>query len=191
MSQEDADLDLSRPLVSVAPKVPMAPRPTLAQRATEGAKSVGGALLVFGLLFAVLLAISFGIDGLAWLSVKALPWLLPIAWICLTVCILLLLPLAVPRRTRGHAAAGMILLSYPIGLTTWFFALLVTYSLWGGWAVLVGLVILGVGVVPIALLASLFGAEWGYLVALTLLTVATFAFRGGGVMLFESLDRPE
>ena len=66
------------------------------------------------------------------------------------------------------------------GFTLWVWGLLLTYDLWGAIAVLVGLVLLGVGVVPIAMLATLFKGMWLTLGELVLLTVLTFGTRFAG-----------
>jgi hypothetical protein len=56
----------------------------------------------------------------------------------------------------------------------------------GIWAVIVGVVILGVGVVPIALLATLFNGLWGGFLPLLILVVLTLGLRVGGLLIAES-----
>ncbi|MCG8505040.1 MAG: hypothetical protein MI755_10575 [Sphingomonadales bacterium] len=47
-------------------------------------------------------------------------FLLPFAQLGFAIVVLILLPMALIRRTRGAAATGMIIGSYLFGLTTWF-----------------------------------------------------------------------
>ena len=70
--------------------------------------------------------------------------------------------------------------SLVFGFTLWVWGLLFTYHLWGAIAVFIGLFLMGVGVVPIAMLATLFKGMWSTLGELVLLTVLTFGTRFAG-----------
>ena len=69
------------------------------------------------------------------------------------------------------------------GLTLWFWALVLTYTIWGAVAVFIGLFLLGIGVVPVAMLATLFDGQAATTLQLLLLTVVTFGARSIGVRL--------
>jgi tetrahydromethanopterin S-methyltransferase subunit F len=43
----------------------------------------------------------------------------------------------------------------------WCFGFLVTYVYWGITGILIGVVLAGIGVVPIGMLASVINGEWG------------------------------
>ena len=66
--------------------------------------------------------------------------------------------------------------------------LLLTLNIWGMGVVFIGIVLGGVGVVPIAMLATLIEGMWGPLIELALLTIATFGGRLGAVSLTGSLE---
>jgi hypothetical protein len=66
--------------------------------------------------------------------------------------------------------------------------LLLTLAIWGVGAVFIGLFLAGVGVVPIAMLATLLKGMWGPLIELVLLTIMTFGSRIGAMSLAESLE---
>lgn len=138
---------------------------------------VGG--LVIGLIvLALLVALSVTfLFGLTWVSAKVSPWLKPTFLLALAASIFLCGPLALFRRTRGTAAALLMIASYVFGAILWITALLLTYQLWGTLAVIIGLLILGVGIVPIALLATIFSAEWWHLADLVVLLLLTFGIR--------------
>ena len=53
-----------------------------------------------------------------------------------------------------------------------------TYSVWGLFAVVVGLVFFGIGVVPIAMFAALVHGDWGNLAVFIAAAVLTYGFRG-------------
>jgi MFS family permease len=128
------------------------------------------------------------IFGLTWVSVLVSPWLVPAFLWTLAISIFILGPLAVIQRTRGFSAAGLLIASYVFGACLWITSLLLTYELWGTIAVVIGLVILGIGIVPVALLASLFHAQWWHLLDLVMLIVATFGTRLLAVWLAEKVD---
>ena len=64
--------------------------------------------------------------------------------------------------------------------------LLLTLALWGVLAVIIGLFLFGVGVVPIAMLATLFNGMWLELGLLFLAVILTFGCRLLGIVLAES-----
>jgi len=74
------------------------------------------------------------------------------------------------------------------GATLWMEGLLLTLAIWGVGAVFIGLFLAGVGVVPIAMLATLIKGMWGPLIELVLLTIMTFGSRIGAMSLAESLE---
>lgn len=121
--------------------------------------------------------------GAEWLGEKLLPFLLPLSMITLAICILILLPLAIFRATRPLAGNGFFIGSYVFGVTGWFMGLLLTLTLWGGVAALFGLFFFGIGVVPIAMLATLFNGMWLELGLLILAIVLTFGCRILGLVL--------
>ena len=95
----------------------------------------------------------------------------------LAFILIVVLPLSLFRRYRGFAAMASLVGSYVFGATVWMSALLLTLKLWGMWAVLIGLFMMGVGVLPIAMLATLLKGMWGALGKLVVLTVLTFGTR--------------
>lgn len=83
---------------------------------------------------------------------------------------------------------GMVIASYVFGATLWIWGLLLTYTLWGGVALFIGLFLMGVGVVPIAMLATMFNGMWsefGQLVFLLAMTVGARAFGAYNIVKYE------
>ena len=133
----------------------------------------GAILALVGLWMIGLLLIKGGV----WLSERVTPWLFYVSQAVLFIAFLGLLPLCASKETRGVGGIGLYVASYVFGVTLWFWSLLVTYTLWGEIALIIGLLIAGVGVLPIALLATVFKGEWKLLGELFLLLVATFGTR--------------
>jgi hypothetical protein len=122
-------------------------------------KIAGGFLLaVGGLVLAWTIVVAL-LNGAVWAGAKTFPWLINAYGFTFGVC-LLIAPLLLFRGARGFVGNTYITASYVFGITTWVWSLLLAYSYWGVFAVIIGLVIMGVGVFPVALLACLFHANW-------------------------------
>jgi hypothetical protein len=121
------------------------------------------------------------------LAVSAYLFLLPVAWLVFGVGIVVLGPLALFRGTRPFAGLGFFLGSFVIGLTTWLLGSAVTLGTYGLGVAVIGWLVLGVGVVPIAIFASFFTLGYpamGW--SLIVMSIVTFAFRAAGSALSEA-----
>lgn len=83
-------------------------------------------------------------------------------------------PALFQKRYRRTAGKIMYLSSYVFGVECWVASLGVCYAL-GGWTlILIGILLLGVGTVPLAILSALFTAHWvimGKTIAILILAV--------------------
>ncbi len=143
----------------------------------EKIKDLGLGILWFAILIGLALLAGLFIKGGLWLSETLYPWLVLISGITFVISILVLLPLGIFKKTRGVSAIGLLIASYIFGATTWVWSFLIAYVLWGFTGLFIGLFIGGVGVVPIAMLASIFNGEWAIFGQLALLVVVTFGVR--------------
>jgi hypothetical protein len=153
-------------------------------------KSVG--YIAFGLICiaAIFLFGALFLYGMVWVSGKLLPWLFDASGIALVVCVFVLLPLCILRKTRPWAGLGFQIASYVFGTMLFAFSCIVAVELWGYGGLLVGLALAGAGVVPIALLAALFHAEWILVGDILFGLILTFGTRHVGLRLLAS-DRAE
>lgn len=149
---------------------------------------LGGILIVGALLLGATALGAVFIFGAAWASTKLLPWFSVLTWVAFGLVVFILLPLAIPRPTRGFSSVALFVASYVFGVTLWMEGLLLTLSIWGIGAVFIGLFMAGVGVVPIAMLATIIKGLWAPLIELVLLTIMTFGSRAGAMSLAESLE---
>ena len=155
----------------------------------ETLKAIGSVVVWIAVMVGVALVAMLLIRGGVWLSDKIYPWLILLSELALAVSVLALAPLAAFRETRGHAGLGFFIVSYVFGTTLWVWSLLLTYVLWGGAALLIGLFLGGVGVLPIALLATAFKGMWSMFGQLILVLVATYATRAFGFNLIQKAER--
>jgi len=147
---------------------------------------LGCAVMVGVLILAIFL-----LRGVVWASDKALPWLNLASEIVLAICILVLLPMCIFRTTRPWAGTGFYLSSYLFGLTLWAFSCLVCYQIWGYRALIFGLILGGVGVLPVAFIASVFTGHWSLVRDLLLQVLLTFGARSLGTWLLSRAPHQE
>ncbi len=143
-------------------------------------KGIGGVLLGATSLVALGLITVGLILGAAWVTERLLGPLITVGWIAITLDLLVLLPLSIVRPFRPYTGTAIGLSSYIFGLVTWLSGFGLAFSIWGAWAVIVGLAFAGVGVVSVALLATLLHGRWGEFLALIVLLVVTIGARIGG-----------
>ena len=114
-------------------------------------------LVIFLCILSVPVLFIFGSIAL---GIKILPYLYKITTGLIVGNIIVLLMAIVNKKMKSGVSGLLILSSIVYGISGWFVGLVVTYNIWGGFAVLIGLLFLGVGVVPMALLATLFNGMW-------------------------------
>ncbi|MBZ5701100.1 MAG: hypothetical protein LAN84_04575 [Acidobacteriia bacterium] len=146
-------------------------------------KKVGSFGLAVVIIVAVFLLTALFLRGMVWASEKALPWLIDAGRIAFDVCALGLLPLCIFRRTRPWAGSGFYLSSFVFGAVLFAFSCLVVVQIWGYGGLIFGLVLGGVGVVPVAFLATLLHRAWPLFWDVVLGTVLTFGTRFLGIYL--------
>jgi hypothetical protein len=155
----------------------------------EKLKNASFGVLGCGVMVGVLFLAVFLIRGAVWAADKALPWLNFASEILLAICILVLLPMCVFRKTRPWAGMGFYFGSYLFGLTLWAFSCLVCYDIWGYRALIIGLLLAGIGVWPVALIASLFTGHWSLVRDLVIQFVLVFGTRFVGTWLASRAPR--
>ena len=148
-------------------------------------KTIGATILWVCLLCGALLLAILLIKGGVWLSERVLPWLSTAMAIVFWLDVIIALPLALIRKTRPVGAVALVLSSYVYGLTLWMWSLLLVATLWGIIAVVIGLILAGVGVVPIAMLATAINGEWAVTGELAFLLLLVFGSRFLGMYLGE------
>jgi hypothetical protein len=152
-------------------------------------EAVGGIAIFFGFMLVLGLFGFLFIQGGLWLSAKLYPILVSISGLTLAVVVFVLLPNGIWSSTPKFAGSGMIIASYVFGACAWTWSFLITYTLWGGLGLAIGLFMAGVGIVPLAMLATLLGGYWSTLGELTLLLALTFGLRAWGAYLLSKAER--
>jgi hypothetical protein len=126
---------------------------------TAKLRDAGGTAAGFLLLLAFIALPIMFLLGAAEFSVWALDWIPSTIGIATLVCVVLI-PLAIIPATRGLASNLFGLASFVFGACLWLYALAFTYLEWGMLAVVIGVMVFGVGVVFTGTLAAIFSATW-------------------------------
>lgn len=146
-----------------------------------------------GLLFFIIitfltigLVIAMMIKSGAWISEQIYPLLLIVSEITFAVILFVFIPLSLFRKTRYYAGKNMMIASYVFGVTLWIWGFVITYKFWGVLGIVIGILLLGVGVVPMAMLAAIFNTAWYELLKLGVLLFITYCVRTLGNYILET-----
>ena len=154
-------------------------------------KSVGFALLGIAVIVGLATLAAALVYGAVWVSEQLVEYVIAAVWLALANCIVVLAPLALFRGTRIAAVVGFMICSCVFGTCTWILALLTAYLYWGLAAIVIGLLLGGVGVVPIGMLAALFNADWYGVIGATIGLVLAYGTRAIALWLASLVDRAE
>jgi len=111
------------------------------------------------LLCLVVIAAVFPI--VTWLSLHAWYWVNLIAYGAVLICVIVLLPLLIfSRKSRRYAATGFIYASLLFGLDCWLYSFVVTLETLGPFWLVVGFLVAGIGVFPMALIGCVLHRAW-------------------------------
>lgn len=150
-------------------------------------KSIGATLfgltVLIGIIIATILIFTLG----AQLAFTIAPFINWLAGTLLVVNVMLLLVAIIPQA-RGVVGLIIYISSYVYGLSAWIYGLAVTLALWGWIAVIIGLLMGGIGVVPIGMLAAILNDEGGAFWTLLFTIVLTYGMRMIGYTLANNAD---
>ena len=91
------------------------------------------------------------------------------------ICLLLL----IAPKTRPYGGLGFVILSYPVGLWVWLACLMYALSVSVFWAI-IGILLAGIGVIPVTLVMTIVRGDWSNLGTLLINVVIVFALRSFG-----------
>lgn len=151
--------------------------------------ALGGCLgYIIGLIgIVVLLGMVF--TSTPWVAQNVFPWATIVIGVIVFLGVPVSLLLAIFRKTRGIGGLGLYLTSYAIGLHLWLSSLIVAYTLAGVSWMIIGLLFGGIGVVPVAFIASIIRTEWSVMWQILLVIGVIATLRFFGVFLIGKADQ--
>jgi hypothetical protein len=129
-------------------------------------------------------------DWIVETAINIYAFLLPFSSIAFAIALVVLLPLAAWRKTRGAAGAGLCVVSYIFGATTWFLGAALTFGSFGWIGLIIGFVIFGMGVVPLGIIGAFWTLGISEIpVSLCVMLVITLAARFAGAACVTAAER--
>lgn len=125
--------------------------------------------------------------GSVWAAKHLLQPLIAIGWIAVAIDLFILLPLSLFSSLRGLTGGLIFMSSFVFGAVTWLLSIILTYALWGFWALVIGILLFGGAVVPFAMLATMFEGMWEPFFTVFAMLIVTFGSRIVGAMIAESV----
>jgi hypothetical protein len=119
---------------------------------------------------------------------KIYPWISDLALLAFMCDLIIMIPLYFIRKTKILSASTICYSSYIFGLQLWLSCLMLTLQIGGIVAVVIGLLFLGIGVVPFAIIATLFYGMWKELGELLLSLLLVFGCRMLGTYMLEKAE---
>jgi len=140
----------------------------------------GIVFIVFIIIYAIVgvpALISLLINRTGWIYEYLRPSIVWAAGISLFVVVPISLLLSIFKKTRGIGSIALITVSYIWGLFLWVWSLIIAYNLADVFWLVVGFLLAGIGVVPIALIAALIAGEWATAGQIVIIGIAVIAVR--------------
>ncbi|SRR5260221_10909986 len=116
-------------------------------------------------------------------------WLVFLFFWDIALCLLLLVSLGIFRRTRGIAGGAALVGSWIAGTLVWVGCAMVTWTIWGLPALILGIFLLGIGVFPIALIAAASTGDWSDALGLGGMIVIVLVVRFAAFLMVSKHDR--
>jgi hypothetical protein len=95
-----------------------------------------------------------------------MPWLSLVLYLCIVVWVVVFFPMLLFKRARPWVAVGLLCSSYLTGFICWVYSFVVTYQTLGGFWLFVGLLFVGLGVFPLAVIGVVVRGAWVFLLDL-------------------------
>ena len=147
--------------------------------------SIGCFIVAIAAVVGFFLILSLFIRGGVWVADKMLPVLVVFSVGVFIFNIIACIPLAFFRGTKEFAGKAFFLSSYFYGVVLWLGCLVITFKLWGWIGMVIGLVLLGIGIVPIAVIATVIAGLWGIVLHIIVLVLVIWLTRSVGFSLLR------
>lgn len=127
--------------------------------------------IVVFVVIAGLLSVLF--SGVRFLSGVLIPVLTAVSFVMFMAMFFMIILSSFVKKYRGITSIALLIFSYFFGVTAWFLGLSSTLYYFGFLWVIIGVFMLGVGVIPIGLLAlAVNGQGWNFITLVSLLVLA-------------------
>jgi hypothetical protein len=151
-------------------------------------KTIGKCAGYFLIMVAVILGIDLFFYGTGWVAEKILPALNWIATIWMLIMVVVGTPFLFSRKTRGLVGFGWMQWGGFTAIIIWLTCLVVVLQIWGIWAAILGVILAGIGIVPVALAALAIHSEWAVFWVILGTIGMIWGARGFGFLMMTKSD---
>jgi len=155
------------------------------KRKIDSIKRVGVFLLSILIPFFILIVL---IKNLKWYMETIYPILFTFSEVLFLFSIFVLIPLSLIKITRNISATLLFISTYFWGFMLWTSSFAYTLIFGSVVVLIVGLLFVGIGVVPVGYFYVIINAEWNLLVNLIMMTVMTFGFRYYSIYILNNIE---
>jgi hypothetical protein len=155
----------------------------------EKFSNIGMTLLGIGFLLLMLFIGSWLIKGMLWFTETAYPYLIVIGSFLFWIGVIVLLPLAFFKKTRGASGFGFLISASFYGILLWCTSLITIHMIWGWVGVVAGFLFAVIGIIPFSFIASIFSGSWDELGNLFLWLLITLGHGGLGLWLMSKSEK--
>ena len=152
---------------------------------------LGGCVFLAALAIGNIALLVMLLRGTPWIAENFYPWTVQAAKGALFFVVPTCSVLAFFRKGRGIGGLGLVLSSYVIGFSLWVWSLIVAYALAGVFWIIVGLLFVGIGVIPIAMVAAALNAQWSVAGQMLIGIIVVYTLRVVGTLLVNSDSQGE
>ena len=138
-------------------------------------------LISIAVLIGVVLIIGLFISGGTLLVNLLLPGLITLSYIWIALNLLIFLPAGYFLKNKELSGKSLLFSSFFLGITLWLWCLVLTFKAFGWLGVLIGVILLGVGMIPAGILAVIVTQQFNVLLILLLIGVSIVIFRKVGL----------
>ena len=132
---------------------------------------------VSSMIYALVVIILWIVKGRIWFQDYILPLHGIFFFAFIIITFLVLIPLMVIKTTRPYSGLALFQLTYMYGGITWFYAAYYCLYFIGMLWLFIGLLFVGLGVVPIAIIGAFLKGNWSFFAFLSVQLLATFGCR--------------
>ncbi|MFW6311908.1 MAG: hypothetical protein ACOC1K_06705 [Nanoarchaeota archaeon] len=150
-------------------------------------KYLNGFLVVLAITIFILAFAQF-FNFTAEIGNKIYPIIQIINEITLLIGVILLFGL-IFKKIREFCLSGLIIISFYFAFITWLTSILIVYPIYGLVGIAIGLIIAGVGVVPLAFIATILNGLWPSFWSLVILVFLTFFFRAIPIFIAQKSEK--
>jgi hypothetical protein len=152
---------------------------------------VSGLLFYLVAFVGIIFLLMFLIRGGTWVAANIYPTVSIILATFVLIAIPTSLVLAIFKKSRGIGSIGLLISSYALGLNLWLSSLIMAYTFAGTFWLIVGLLFGGIGVVPIAFIATLISGKWSIAGQILLMAAIVYGVRASSHYLSKRADNNE